>query len=232
MERREFQTNNADSVKKTEFFHNLALKHLPEMRLLIKGGGLSKKEGWRNVVEHCLVQIAVSETLSRLLGLSEEDSQKLIRVAACHDWAKRLERKPDGFTEEEKGEAMTLLAKLAPNQGLMKATGPEFLEKALIRGESTFLERLQFYIDDITKGSEIVPFDERVNEVEARRQDLNDDLVLTAKLGGRYWDRERELGHQTEQEIFDRLQETGVKIDSPKDIPVFVVQTIESEMKS
>jgi hypothetical protein len=112
----------------------------------------------------------------------------------------------------------------------MEATGTRFLEKALVKKESTFLERLQFYLDDITKGSEIVPFNERIDEVESRRQDLNNDADLTACLGGRYWDKERELGHLVEEEIFNLLKK-DVVINSPADIPNLILEEINKQIE-
>ena len=56
--------------KKTVFFDNLAQKHLPQMRLLFRGGKLWEKESWRNVVEHSLVVMAAALEISDLLELN------------------------------------------------------------------------------------------------------------------------------------------------------------------
>ena len=214
-------------LKKKLFFTRLSLAYIREMRLLIRGGKLTKRDGWRNVVEHCIVQAAESAVLAELLNLSVKDTERLMTAAACHDWSKRLDRKPSDFSKTERDRAEGFLEQVSPDPLLLAATGPEFLERALVDGESSFLERLQFYIDDITKGSEIVSFDERIDEVEARRQDLNEDVGLTAKLGAPYWTRERELGHSVAREIFERLEFCGAVISSPKDIPVLVNQVIQ-----
>lgn len=213
-----------------EYFSKLALEHIPEMRLLIRGGGLKKTEGWRNVVEHSISQLAASEVLSELLDLSENDMEKLIKVALTHDWKKRIEIKPGEFDENDLELAKAFLARVNPDQTLLAATGPSFIKKALVRGDSTLLERLQFYIDDITKGSEIVSFSERIDEVEARRQDLNEDEELTKKLKGKYWNRERELGHTVEREIFGRLKEKGVEIETPEEIPTLINREIRKRI--
>jgi serine/threonine protein phosphatase PrpC len=193
------------NIQKAEYFEKLAFSHIPEMRLLFRGGKLTSSDGWRNVAEHCLVQVAVARQLGEILNLSERNLSSLEKVAACHDWEKRLNRKSQEFTPEEKARAKEFLSAVNPDENLMTATGVEFIRMALVDGESTFMQRLQFYIDDIVAGTDVVNFDDRIDEVEARRQDLNEDADLTQRLGGKYWDRERELGHIVEREIFGRL---------------------------
>ncbi len=220
-----------DEIKQATYFDDLVQKHLPEIRLLMRGGKLWQKDDWRNVVEHCVAQAATAEVTARLLQLSPQDSDTLIRVAFCHDWRKRLDRRPGQFTDREKVHAQQFFDRVNPDQKLIDATGPEFLEKALVRGEATFLEKLQFYIDDITMGSELVPFRERIDEVRARRQDLDDDPAMTARLGGKYWDREIELGEQVEKEIFEVLQGYGEQINSPQELPIYLKEKIKKEIE-
>lgn len=219
---------SAKEIGRTEYFKNLAWSVYPEMRLLFRGGKLSKKDKWRNVVEHCLVQVTVVDELTNLLKLPAEDKSVLRKVASCHDWKKRLNIKPNDFNEEEKALSEKLLKKVNPDSELMKATGPDFIEKALVKKESTFLERLQFYVDDIVKGTEVVGFQERIDEVEERRPDLNKDEVLTSRLGGRYWDKERELGVIVEREIFNKMSpEVQIQIGEPENIPNYLLNQIE-----
>lgn len=221
-----------NNTGKTKYFQDLAITHLPEMRLLFRGGKLVKKDNWRNVAEHCLVQIAVADKLADLLSLSVNNTTSLIKVAAVHDWEKRLKIKPNDFTNEEKVQAQEFLNKVNPDQNLMNATGSDFLEKALVKNNSTFLERLQFYIDDIVMGSEVVEFEKRVSEVEMRRKDLNEDEQLTTVLGGRYWDKERELDTKVEQEIFERIpNEIQERIVKPNNIPNYLREQIEMEWR-
>ena len=218
--------------EKTDFFRDLALRHLPEMRLLLRGGKLWKNEGWRNVVEHCLVQGAIAEKLSSLLNLPEKDSRDLVTTALCHDWAKRLEKKPEDFNEEDKAEAVEFLEKAAPNQKLMESTGIEFLERSFIKKESTFLERLQVYIDDIVAGSEITTFENRLDELARRRPELNEDPELNAKVGGKFLDKQKEMNGEIAKEIFEMLKERGIDAGSPEEIPAFLSGEIEKEWKA
>lgn len=219
-----------ERLAKVNFFNRLALKYLPEMRLVFRGGKLWKKEQWRNVAEHCLVQVAAIEVLAEILQLPEQEKNRLAKVAACHDWKKRLERAPQDFTDAERQQAEKFLAAADIDDGLFQALTPEFNERAL-KNQANFAEKLQWYVDDIAKGSSIVPFDERIDEVEARRQDLNEDVETTARLGGkRYWDAEREIGHQFEKELFEALRSKGVEIDSPEDIPRLINHKLEERI--
>jgi hypothetical protein len=207
-------------------------EHWNELRLLFRGGKLwnFRSEGWRgerlegenkwrNLVEHQVTQLLAARVLEKLLGLSPGDSDKLAKVAIMHDWDKRMEIRPGAFSVEEKEKAKILLSEVNPDPNLIAATHPEFLEKVLAKKVS-FLELLQFYLDDITMGSEIVSLEERINEVAARRRDLNENEELTKKLGGRkYFEVERETGHMVENVIYNILIEQGVEISSPEEIP-------------
>jgi hypothetical protein len=206
---------------KRDFFEQLAFSHLPEMRLLFRGGKLWKKDKWRNAPEHCLAQIVIADELPDLIGLSSEEKTDLIKVAACHDWAKRLERRPDDFTKEEKERAQIFLRRVNPKQNLLEATGPDFLKKFL-KGVSTFLERLQCYIDDITLESEIVEYDNRLNETKKRYPEL-DDI---------FWKNQREFDKQVSQEIFEKLApDVRAEIGEPKNIPNYLRQQIEKKWR-
>jgi hypothetical protein len=198
------------------------LNYRGEFRLLFKGGHLTRKEGHRNIVEHQVIQLLGAEVLGRLLGLSEEEKRKIKSTALIHDWDKIIDEFPNGYIDSH-----NLLKKVNPDQKLMSATKSEFLGKVLY-GAPSFLEFLQFYLDDITMHNQIVRFDERIDEVLARKQDVNNDEELTARLGGRkYWDVEREIGHAVENMIFDRLVERGVAISSPEEIPDLIRSKIE-----
>lgn len=208
---------------------NEFLQHRNEFRLLYLGK-LTKREGWKNIREHDAIQLFGAKALGNMYGLSENDQRELESVALIHDWKKRLDKNPDDFTVEEKEKAQVALEKIHPNEKLMTATGPDFLEKVLYT-EVSMLEFLQFYLDDITKGNQIVSFDERIDEVSARRQDLNNDAELTKRLGGKkYWDLEREIGHEVEKLIFIRLTERGIDLKSPKEIPDLIRCRVEEQI--
>ena len=211
--------------KKIKFFRKLALDNLPEMRLLFKGGKLWKKEKWRNVVEHCLVEAAVADGLSEILDLDEHDREELIKASFCHDWDKRMEKRPTDFIEDEKEKALDLLKKVNPDTNLLGATKPEFIEKFL-KGETTFLERLQLYIDNITSGSNIMPFRERLAQAVFRNPENVKKFGATD-----YWEKNSEITAKIEEEIFMILKSKNINVNLPEEIPNFIRQKLEETIK-
>lgn len=218
-------------AQQKRFFSDLALRHWKEMRLLLRGGKLWKKAGWRGVVEHSLIQLAVADALAEILHLRNYEREMLRRAAVVHDWKKRMEKAPEDFTHRDHAIAARLFQEVQPDSALLLATTPAFLERALINGEATWLELLQFYIDDLCMGGKIVPWQERIDELEKRKPELNQDQELTRKLGGRYWDKERELAQAVEQLIACDLQARGQGLVTPGDIPEFVRNNIRAKIE-
>jgi hypothetical protein len=221
-----------DSRKKRAYFEAFALRHLPEMRLLFRGGKLWQKDEWRNVAEHCIVQGVAIDVLTEALRWNDDQRKRAVTAALSHDWAKRLQiRGSKDFTPEEEEHAKQFLDKVSPDQDLIAATGPEFIRKALIEESASLPELTQFYVDDIARGSEIVRFLDRIAEVRERQKKLDEDPEMTARLGGKYWDREIELGQMTEQKIFNALRENGVALGSPEEIPDFINLEIKKRIE-
>lgn len=219
-------SENGSKIGKTEFFSSLAFEYFGEMRLLMRGGKLTEKEKWRNVAEHCLVEVACVKSLGKALGLSDKEVEDMATVAACHDWDKHLEKKPEDFSEEEKAEAQAFLLKANPDKALMSATKLEWIERAH-SGEASFLEKLQFYVDEICDGSNIVSPEERIEMAESREhQEVNAEVQK--KLGGKtYREAEREMAHSVENEIFLALRGRGTDIGQPENLPFFIKSEIE-----
>lgn len=214
--------SDINSADKTKIFRELSSKYPTELKLLIEGGKLRKEDGWGNVVEHSLIQTAAAEVLTDLLGLSIQAKRKIIKVALCHDWNKRMEVNPGDFTKEDKLQAKRLLQEVNPDTILMRAASSEFVEKALIKKRSHFLERVQFYLDEICMGSQIANIKERINEVEKRRKALNNDERLTRKLGGKYFNKVRESSSMIEQEIFIEFKKRDIQVATPEQIPTII----------
>jgi len=82
-----------------------------------------------------------------------------------------------------------------------------------------------FYIDNITKGSEIINYQKRIDEVDARTN-LNEDIELTNKLGGCFWDVERQACRQVEEELFFLMKKRGINIELPQDIPQLIKREV------
>lgn len=205
--------------------------HVDEFRLIFNGGGLWTKDGWENVKQHQIMEFFEVGVLSDLLRLSDSDKQRLESVALIHDWRKRLDKNLDKRSLEQEKEAEIYLRAVNPDSDLMLATDPKFIEKFLTKNsEITFLEMLQFYIDDITEGERIVRFNDRIDELAKRRPELNSDPDLIARLHGKkYWDAEKEVGHKIENIIFNKLVENGIEIGSQEEIPDLVIQKVKEK---
>lgn len=215
------KTDESTLPLERRLFFRYARYHLPEMRLNFRGGRLSPKDGdWNNVIDHQVMQLAEADVMSDTLGMSEDERGGLLTAALCHDWKKRLEKRSEDFTPEQKVQAEEFLKRAAPNAELMDATETGFSKK-IIDGDATFLQRLMFYIDNITLESKIVPLNKRIAETEARTA-LNEDEEWTQRLGGRYWDVERMAAWGVEQELFTLLKKRGAAISVPHDVPFFI----------
>lgn len=165
--------------------------------LVVSGGKLTGD--WGNVARHCFLQAVAAEEMADLLGLPPNDKLMLASVAACHDWEKRLQKKPSDFSPADKEFAQRLFKIANPNPVLMGALTPRFLID-VNTGKATFLQLVQFLIDDMAKGDEFVSIDERIDEVSARNP--NPEPEVQEELGRHYWNVEREVGHNIEKMVY------------------------------
>ena len=204
----------------------LMTKRYPaEVRLLLDGGKLVRR--WANVRRHCLIQAMAAEVMADLLGLEEQIKRRLASVAVAHDWKKRLDLCPSDFSKDENDRAIELERKANLDKELMDALTPQFLLRVRNR-KAMFLQLVQFYLDDITQNDQIVPFDDRVAEAEKRIPDP--EPAVTGKLNQRYWDVEREVGHQVERMLFEILKARHVPVASAKKIPELILAEIKQRI--
>lgn len=214
------------------FFNHLALSRVAEMRLLFRGGKLWKRDGWRQVVEHCLVQVALAGIFAELLKMSAAERSQLETAAAIHDWNKRHECRPDDFTELERHLAVKYLKNSLPvNSALIAATSTSFLKKALIDRTASELELTQFFIDELCMGGRVCDWRVRINDLEQRKPHLNTDSMLTESLGGPYWSKERELCARVEQHFHTRLVNLGHKIGVASELPRFIADELRKTIR-
>lgn len=225
---REVITN---AEQKRQYFHALARRYSNEMRLLFLGGRLQEnklnpKESWRNVVEHCLVQTAAAEALGELLGLPQDQRKAMASTSAIHDWSKRIEKEKTEKTEK----ADKFLEKTHPHQDLLDATNIDVLEQLYLgqRTDFTWLQKLQFYLDIITREHDIVRSEDRITEVESAPRSKG----IGNKANGEYWQKTRDLRDEVEKELFEQLKKKGHNIASPADIPLFIRAKIEEQWKA
>jgi hypothetical protein len=196
-----------------------------EVQLLLDGGKLV--EDWANVARHCLIQAMAAEVIADLLGLDAQIKRRLASVALVHDWRKRLDLRPHDFSEAEIRGVAELEGEVKPDEDLMNATTAGFLVRVL-NGEATFLELIQFYLDDITKNDTIVPFEERIADSAARTP--VPDADVSSKLPRPFWDVERDVGHQVERMLFAILKARQIEIENPPEIPGLILAEISKRI--
>jgi len=219
-----------------KYFEALASRY-PAASLL-DDGKLFHSDGWGNVRKHCLIQAATFEVLGELLGLEPATTTKLASVAICHDWRKRLDKKPTDFTAAElasaESAAQTFFSHGTVDELLFNCLVPQF-DIRVLRGEATFLELLQFYVDDLANGCEITHFEERIAEVSARNPNPEPEVarVLVGEFGfSNYWDAERFIGRKIGDMIVSILDARRIPVQGRFDIPKFINAEIRLRIMS
>jgi len=201
---------------KTQFFQEMLLNYLPEMRLAIRGGHLTKVEGWRNILEHQAVEIVAMDIFCDLLGVESKSKKKLMSAVAYHDWNKRLELGKINEDQINVEQTKSYLEILHPDQQLLDAVEPGFLHE-LENNQPNLLQLAMFYIDDITFESTIMPMKDRLINSKDRNPD---------------WERELKLGKYVESQLFDIIKKRDVPVATPSDIPTLILKGIQEKMDS
>lgn len=159
----------------TRYFAKRASGSLSAMRAN-KGTGLfPKSEGWRNVVEHELVEAEASDVLAESLGLSQSDRDTLRVATLLHDSFKRreiealkeLSIKEYDESAKDQSEYIASLGYSSQVVELTKAVGHTSLPDFLANYDSIpLIKKIMHYVDDITKNNDIVLLDQRMDALE------------------------------------------------------------------
>lgn len=172
----------------TEYWQSRAVRHLKEMRADKLAGLFPKSEGWRNVVEHELVEAEAVDVLAEALDLPQAVREDLYSAALLHDVYKRKEReafkergsvgaeetdqkqsqfiKSLGFKEE-----IAYLSALAGGYALPHYLENPTAEALTLKKNLPLAELVMHYVDDITLGSDLVSLKERIDYVKERYKD-------------------------------------------------------------
>ncbi len=234
--------------KRRLFFSRLALQHRNLLQLHREAGQTQRNEKfgkdenernkrWGDVTQHCLVELAASEILSDILHLSPQDSQDFAISALVHDAQKRSEiEKLRGIKDPKEVERVYKESKqflldheVSPRvvelTGRVAHTSLPDLATLNTAGDLTLkddvplVDMAMHYLDDITRGTDLVPFDVRIDYLEsvaATRYPYNEEGK--AIWGGRtFFQAQREIGHMIEE----RLAATA-GIDNPKELPKII----------
>jgi len=191
-----------------------------EYKLVVEGGKLVGD--WSNVARHCFLQAVIAEALSNLLGLTVISRRRLAKTAACHDWDKRLEKNPLDFSLAEMKSARIMERKARINRQLLAACTPPFIPYVL-EGRASFLQLVQFYIDDIVLNDEIVPTIVRIEKT----QQLNPEPSKKAsaaleKFDKKYWETESEICQRVEAMLLSIIRARYIPVNKLDDLLKFL----------
>lgn len=208
------------------------------MRAVFRGGKLTKEAGWRNVAEHCFASAVAADIFAEALGLSADEGRRLVSTSAVSDWSKRLEKRPEEFTDDDRESAENLITRVHPDRDLLEVTGPEFFVRSFENYEGIpFLHNLMCYIDDITDQGTWTSFRERIPKVirPDRWGDLN--ARYSPRLGGKGFV-EYAIEHEArfQEELYARLVASlsakGREApSSPDDIPAWLSRELDRRVK-
>lgn len=232
----ETQGDKHSDKKVTRFWAARVLSAISEMRHGKKTGLLPKSEGWRNVLEHELVEAEAVDVLAEKLGVSEEDRKNLRTAALLHDVFKRKE------IERAREEGASSFDSSAEDQvNWIRSLGYSEDVVELVQSVAwTSLEefsrdfdtiptarKIIHYVDDITLGNDIVPLDKRIKYIEEKPEYKDHNERGKAIFDGRtYSEVQREISRKIEQEFAPKLG-----VSDPSTIPAFIKDCINSRIQ-
>lgn len=209
------ETNNTQEemqrIKKTKYFSHFAATHLPEMRILKKGGVLGKENhDWRNISEHCLLEAVGADILAEYLGA---DRAQLITSALLHDWYKRSEIEAmkklggnEGHHAAAKEELKLLRNAKVPEHiiHLMHSNIPEhadteYLEKRALE------EKIMHFVDLITLNSTFVDFRKRLDDASKKKTVVEFCDSYRPRYNGKSLLEVQEIAGSLEQKEFEHM---------------------------
>lgn len=214
-------SGNVETKDVTRYWSHRAIQGLPEMRLAKdKDLGLfPKKEGWRNVQEHELVEAEVADVLGEATGCSVKDRGDLFTAGLVHDVGKRLQiRLIKQKGDEGQLEAFRIQSQKMAEHGvspravaLTESVGHTSLVKFLqdptapdlkLRDDLDLPTLIIHYADDITRNNDLVTIDERIDALENRQPPYPEATLGGDIFGGRtYYPVQRIVGHLVENKL-------------------------------
>lgn len=236
-------TENGSENITTQYWAKKAADKIKEMRALKAYGLFPKKEGWRNVVEHLLVESEVVDVLGEACPISAEERKELNQAALLHDAYKRRQRELiNQFGDEGQKLAAKEQDEFILSRGyspkvveLTESTGHTSLEKLVenpiasilkLKENIDLLTLIIHYADDITSGSKIVSIDKRIDALENRQPPYPEATLGGDIFGGRtYYQVQRIVGHLIEKKLAPLLE-----VEDPTKIPEFILTRIEERI--
>jgi hypothetical protein len=201
---------------------DMELKYRPQMEVTLREGktiaSLRKGEEFMIVPQHCKKVLTICNLLGTWVGLPNESQENLNKTAALHDDDKRLEYRPDEFSQEEKIKLEESSIKAGLDKELLSATKGKFIEENINNVDNlTFPQMILYYADMLVSWKNIVRFEDRMKESKGRNG-----------ISEEFFNMEVEFGKKVEKRIFEALPNViKNEIGTPEQIPDFVKEVLE-----
>lgn len=235
---------NVENRAATKYWiHRSFHQGLNIMRLAKDMGLFPKKERWRNVQEHELVEAEVADVLAVTTGCSAKDREDLFTAALVHDVGKKKQRELiDQKGDEGSLEAFRIQSQKMAEYGvspriiaLTESCGHTSLVRFLKDPTATDLELsdgldtptlILHYADDITKNTDLVTIDERMDALENRQPPYPEATLGGDIFGGRtYYQVQRIVGHLVEGKLAAII---GIE---PEQMQGFIISQINERIR-
>ncbi len=235
---REYMRLHVDQMERDQRFNHTQRVHTPS------GITIDRVGRWGDPTEHCLVEAAVAEILADMVKLPEDQKRLLVAAALVHDWRKKGEveetryvtdpkviegsyqKSKEGIRDSgvEQARAVASLTESVAHTSLPQFAQVNLPDRSISLREGTpLVDMIMHYIDDITRGTDLVSLDVRMDALDKAAQEGRYAYNNEGKAvwGGRaYFQAQREIGHLIEQKIVEQLgDEERAKIGDPKNLP-------------
>lgn len=220
------------NAKKKSYFSHFARSHLSSLRLHEEYGVLEKKEGWRNVSEHCLLEAVAVDILAEKLNLDETIRSELVTGAILHDFHKREQMKlfqEKGASTKSLMESEEVSSRILKekdfSEGIISVASAAADTKKMAQSfsDTSLSERIIYYIDSITDNNEISTIEKRVSKSEASERYRRINEEAREYLNGQtQLETMRKISTDIQKELAEKL-----KIEDPTTLPKW----IEGEIK-
>ncbi len=232
-----------ETRNETKYWVHQAIRELKPMRLAKEMGLFPKKEGWRNVVEHDLVETEVADVLAVAIGCPERDRKELSTAGLLHDVGKRLQinlikQKGDQgqleafriqsqeMAEHGISSRVIALTEACGHTSLIKFLQDPTAQDLKLRHDLDLPTLIIHYADDITKNTDLVTIDERIDALENRQPPYPEATLGRDIFGGRtYYQVQRIVGHLVENKLAEMI---GI---APQQMQEFIRSQINERIK-
>jgi hypothetical protein len=230
--------------KKQKFFFNFIYKHRKEIIKLYEEYGLLPKNrkdkslDWSNVPRHCTTEAVAGETLGKLLGLNDRETNLITMAPFYHDFYKResielIKANPENATaadDQANAKAKKILLEKGVDGQIVsiidKSLGYDSIERKNVE-QMSLLEKIMHYLDDITSGEELVALKERIDTLKQNPRYANINQEGIAKYGKPTYDQQFEVGSEIEADLAKILG-----LEKPEELPNFLKEKIRERINN